>query len=242
MSGDTVTVTAGTTSEVGGAPADTDWTTHNGDITDTNWQAPTDPTTPTRTTPCNTTDLATAPRIGLWTLCRPATTDPEPVNPDTPPEQAIPVNAIAASAAASLHIPPPTIHIGPNPANNQWNALAVGLPIWLWTTDPGEVNEQVSREGINITLSATLATMSFDMSDGTTITCQSMTPRPPRTDPMMKSPDCGYTYKRPGVYEIRATGTWHVTWQALGYSGQEQVAATSNHPLDIREFSTVVTA
>ncbi|NIH56211.1 hypothetical protein FB473_000856 [Brooklawnia cerclae] len=237
-----MTVTAGTTSEVGGAPAanDTGWTTHTGDATNTGWQAPTDPTTPTRTTPCNTTDLATAPRIGLWTLCRPATTDPEPVNPDTPPEQAIPVNAIAASAAASLHIPPPTIHIGPNPANNQWNALAVGLPIWLWTTDPRHVNEQVSREGINITLSATSSQVSFDMGDGSVVTCQSMTPRPPRTDPMTRSPDCGHVYKQPGIYQIRASANWQVAWQALGYSGQEQVTSSGGYRLDMREFSTVV--
>ena len=96
--------------------------------------------------------------------------------------------ATASRAAASLTVPQPVMYVGPDPRNNKWNALAVGLPVWVWADEQAPQSTSVNEQGIQIDMTATRGEVSVDWGDGTTTVCASMTPRPPSIEPMTKSP------------------------------------------------------
>lgn len=183
--------------------------------------------------------------------CRPLSKTPYPGMlwkcPRAEPEQAeiaptaIDVPAVAISVAASLRVPEPAIRLEPEASWNKWNVLAVGLPIWAWSDDAGQLSTAVTSQGIDITLSATRSVVRFDWGDGTTSVCQSMTPRPRNVDPLKKSPDCGHTYLKRGDYTVTASAQWVVVWSAAGQTGQlELTSSGTGQPIPIREFETVV--
>ncbi len=150
------------------------------------------------------------------------------------------VRATAQSAVASLGVPAPAIRLAPEPANNQWGALAVGLPIWVWVDDPGSVGTSTSQDGIDISLNAARSSVTFDWGDGTSSVCTQMLERPAGTDPLAASPACGHAYLKAGDFTITATAAWNVGWQALGQQGQVDLSSSATYELPIREFVTVV--
>ncbi len=150
------------------------------------------------------------------------------------------VRATAQSAVASLGVPAPAIRLAPEPANNQWGALAVGLPIWVWVDDPGSLGTSTSQDGIDISLNAARSSVTFDWGDGTSSVCTQMLERPAGTDPLMASPACGHAYLKAGDFTITATAAWNVGWQALGQQGQVDLSSSATYELPIREFVTVV--
>ena len=146
----------------------------------------------------------------------------------------------ARSAVTSLSLPFLAPQIGPNPANNEWNMLAVGYPIWLWTTPPGGLGHTVTQNGITLSLYATATSTTYSMGDGTTFTCWASTPYTSAVTPGSKSPDCGHTYFTKGNYTIQATTGWNIIWSALGYSGTLTTTTTTSTPLEIGELKAVV--
>lgn len=156
------------------------------------------------------------------------------------PAPAIDVNALGRQAAASLTVPQPVLVLGPEPSVNQWNALAVGLPVWIWAEQQPAINTTTSQQGIDIHLSAVRGAITIDWGDGTTTVCKTTTPRPAGNDPMAKSPDCGHTYLKRGDYTITATAEWATTWTALNTSGTVQLTNTGTRQLPISEFEAVV--
>ena len=152
----------------------------------------------------------------------------------------IDVAAWAIYAASTLKLPNGTPQIGPDPANNKWDMLAVGLPVWLWTDDRTDVDATVTMNGIAISLSATRSSTTFDLGDGTTLACRTTTPRPADADPMQPSPTCGHTYQRAGDYTVEATTWWSVGWSALGRSGRLSVPVTASTPLKVGQLESVI--
>lgn len=157
-----------------------------------------------------------------------------------PPPVVVDVATVARNASASLQVPTPVLVVGPDPAANQWGVLAVGLPVWVWADDTGPVSTTVVQDGIQIDMTATRGAISIDWGDGKTSVCNSMTPRPEAIDPLTPSPDCGHSYLVKGDYVIRASASWHVSWQAVGSSGTLGLSSVGEYPLAIREFSAVV--
>ena len=155
-------------------------------------------------------------------------------------EPHIPASVAAAQAAASLQVPAPTIMIGPDPAKNQWNALAIGMPIWLHVTNAFNTSSHTTEDGIAIELSAHQDSLTVDWGDGTVITCTSTTQRPPNIDPRKKSPTCGHVYQDPAVYTITVTGNWIATWWAQNQAGDIPLTSTAHTTLEIAEFEAVV--
>ncbi|MGB3955996.1 MAG: hypothetical protein WBL05_12060 [Brooklawnia sp.] len=172
---------------------------------------------------------------GTVQVCHDATT---PDLPDSP--AATDPALLAAQAVAQLTVPAPQISISPHPSDNKWNQLAVGLPIWAWTEDPGPITTSISQQGIDIQLQANRGSVTFDWGDGTTSVCHLMRPRPATMDPLTPSPDCGHTYLRKGDYTITATAGWAVNWQALGQTGALPLNSTATIQVPIREFRAVV--
>ena len=152
----------------------------------------------------------------------------------------IDIPGAARTAALSLRLPAPTVKIGPDPAGNKWNMIPIGFPLWIWTTEPKTMHATTTQQGIAITMSATQGPTTITFGDGTTIVCQTMTPRAPVITPPPPSPDCGHTYRDKGDYVIGATTTWNVNWQALGLTGTIPITRTGSAPLRVGELTAVL--
>lgn len=141
------------------------------------------------------------------------------VAPQISPQQA------AIVAVAQLRLTPPKPVIGPSPDINEWHMAAVGYPYWLWAEgnlDPAPVSTTVAD--LTVSLDAHLASTTFDLGDGTRVTCADLTARwTPAVEPAAPSPACGHTYTKPslpkGSYKITAYSTWSVDWRVNGVGG-----------------------
>lgn len=163
----------------------------------------------------------------------PQATASQPTAPARP-ERAT-VEQAAYRVLLEMKLPGSAPKIGPDPSSNEWNMAIVGHPLWLWTGDPAAKSATLTRYGATFTLHATRTHVTFDMGDGTTVTCTEMTPYGPTTEPGTPSPTCGHTYDRPslprGSYYVTATTHWSVNWAALGYTGT--LPATTSHSVSI---------
>jgi hypothetical protein len=137
---------------------------------------------------------------------------------------------LAQVAVARLRLPGPVIRA--NPAGPQ----LVNLPTWLWVDRAGWAPRwaTAAAPGVSVTATATPARVVWSMGDGTTLTCTTAgTPFPAGTDPMAASPDCGHTYRSSsqdspgGVFQVRATVFWAVSWAGAGQRGRVDDLSTS---------------
>lgn len=150
---------------------------------------------------------------------------------------------IAIRLATELTLPTPSPTFGPDPSVNEWNMLAVGFPVWLWTDGPRTMTDTASADGFTFTLTARLRSTAFAMGDGRTITCSSMTPYSNRVTAGRPSPDCGHIYQQPslpkGKYTVTATAHWDVAWSVAGLSGTLPVTRTASSQIAIGELSAL---
>ena len=161
--------------------------------------------------------------------------------PPSPVTTPVDIEAVAREAALELQVPAPRPVIGPDPARNQWNMIPVGFPIWVWTEALTSVNASTSRAGITISMTATAATTTVSFGDRTTITCTSMSRRPPVLDPPdTPSPDCGHVYQNTGLRTITATASWTVTWAAMGHTGTLALTSSASTTLRVGELTAVL--
>jgi len=166
-----------------------------------------------------------------------------------PPAAAAALSAVL-EASATLTLPDGVPVVSPDPANNEWNMIPIGYPIWLTTTAPQTASVSATQDGITITITATRGQTAFNSgeSPGKVIPyvyCWSMTQRKVHEyPPNKKSPDCGYVYKNMGTYTITATTTWHLAWSAAGYSGMLDTKRTAKaaKPLVIGQLKSRIVA
>lgn len=147
---------------------------------------------------------------------------------------------LAQSAVARIQLPAANPSVAPDPSKNEWNMLAVGLPVWFTADQRQTIDASTTQQGIAISLVASRSTTTFDLGDGTTITCTSMTPRPEDAPAMAKSPDCGHTYLKAGTYTVRATVQWDIGWSALGQSGTIPMERSDVIQLEVGELTSQV--
>lgn len=177
--------------------------------------------------------------------------EPEPAEPGEPDAEPVPVVTItpyqaAVTAAAYLPLQPGKPTVGPPPQLNKWKMAAVGYPLWIWADgdlNPAPVSRTVS--GLSVSLDANLTKITYDMGDGTKLTCGPGTPWRKGSVPAgTPSPDCGHTYAQPslpkGEYTITATTTWSVAWTAGGQSGTIPFTQTSTTTVPVGEVQTLV--
>jgi hypothetical protein len=141
-----------------------------------------------------------------------------------------------------LQLPTPTPQFGPDPSVNEWNMLAVGFPIWLWTEGPTTVTASESAFGHTFTLRATYRSTTFTMGDGHAKQCTKTTPYRSSVTPGAKSPTCGYTYQQAapkGSYTVTATTHWDVAWSVAGYSGTLPGTHSASRDLPIGELHAI---
>lgn len=150
-----------------------------------------------------------APVFLIWLAQPPAGAPPDP-------------RVLAQQAIATMNLKAVSIGIVPEPAPGRVGL--VGMPVWMWDTNPGPttwgpITKTASAGGYTVTATAKTTKVVWSMGDGEVVVCR--TPGTPYEDSYGRqdSPDCGYTYTRQGVYQVWARSYWSVQWSGLGQSG-----------------------
>ncbi|MEV8515880.1 hypothetical protein [Dactylosporangium sp. NPDC051484] len=151
---------------------------------------------------------------------------------------------LARQARARLDLPAAVIKT--NPPGDQ----LVNLPVWL-ALEPTSWKSQsatASVPGVSVTATARPVQASWSMGDGTTVSCAGPgTVWSAGTDPVKASPDCGHIYRRSsaaaagGIYTVKVTVIWEVTWAGAGQSGSVPgLTTTGQARTRVQESQTVV--
>ncbi len=122
------------------------------------------------------------------------------------------------------------INIGITPEPGDGNVGIVGMPVWMWAANPdshtvGPITASASAGGITVTATARVHQLSWDMGDGTTVTCTGPGTPYAASFGNKKSPDCGHVYEKSsstqsgGKYQVTATSGWVITWEGAGQTG-----------------------
>ena len=156
------------------------------------------------------------------------------------PAPTIDVYALVQQASTRVQLPTPTITIGPDPSVNEWKMVAVGQPVWFWTSETETLDASTTEQGIALTLVAHHDGTTIDTGDGHTTTCTTSTPRPADAAPMAKSPDCGHTWTEHGNRTVTATSDWTIQWAALGQSGTLPMTRTASRAVTVGQLASVV--
>jgi hypothetical protein len=181
-----------------------------------------------------------------------------------PPVVTVSSTTLASEALASTDITAGPIRMTSNPVEvNPQSMAIVGIPVWIWL-DPdsnttGPVNIIANAGGVQVSAWVFLDTVTFDMGDGTTITCEVVgegtEPRQvgiPWTRPYagQASPvGCGHTYQASSAHQINLaypvteTATWHADWiSTTGESGHiDNLTYTTTVHLRVGEIQTIIT-
>jgi hypothetical protein len=152
---------------------------------------------------------------------------------------------VARSAVATLRLPSPTIRLSPSPPAPQ----LVNVPTWLWLEQGSWAarSATASVPGLAVTATAEPVRVRWSTGDGTEVTCTGPGTRwKPGMDPAASSPTCGHTYRRPsvgrpgGVFAVRATVMWQVSWVGGGQAGTvPALSTTSAAQIAVREAPAV---
>ena len=146
---------------------------------------------------------------------------------------------------ARLRLTAPKPVVGPSPEINEWNIAAVGYPYWLWAEgnlDPAPVSTTVAD--LTVRLDAHLQSTTFDLGDGSRLTCTDLTQRWSRAvEPAAPSPVCGHTYTKPslpkGKYTITAHSAWAVDWSVNGVGGTIPLYQQASTTLPVGELQVL---
>lgn len=150
---------------------------------------------------------------------------------------------LARHLVVRLQLPEPTPQFGPDPSDNEWNMIAVGYPLWLWTEGPTTVTATESAYGYTFTLRAHYRSTTFELGDGTATRCTDTTRYRRTTKPGTASPTCGHTYleaPRDGTYTVSATTHWDVDWSVAGFSGTLPGTHSASRELRVGELQAIV--
>lgn len=122
----------------------------------------------------------------------------------------------------------------------------VGIDTWLWI-DPAAwepVTATASIPGLSISATATPSHVTWDMGDGTVVTCDGPgTPYDDAEPVADQTTDCRHLYQDAGAYTASATVTWTVEWSATDGTGGPlaDVSRTTRFPMSVIERQAVGT-
>lgn len=179
--------------------------------------------------------------VQSWRVCR---QDGETIStelgwrPVVAPDPAVIAQSLYDRVVRQVPVPVPVLNPpGPGFAN---------LGMWLAVADPGPVSATATAGSVWATTTAVLVSTTFDMGDGTVVSCAGVgTPLPGHlVDTVDESPECGHTYtdlngRTP--FPVTVTSTWSVSWTGSGGSGGDLGTLTRSTGLDYRvlEIQTV---
>ncbi len=161
------------------------------------------------------------------------------------PGVAIDPEVLAEQARGQLAVAPPTVELSPKADLNQ----IVQLRTWMWISNWEPDSVTASVPGVSATVTATPASVTWDMGNGDQVVCSGPgTPFDFSRPEDEQYTDCSYTYRHSstsqpgGVYQVSATMTYDVSWSASGASGGGALPAvteTTTFPLRVLEIHAV---
>ncbi len=195
------------------------------------------PSTPPPNTPTGPADT-TAPKpcpeyqvIDGRAKCRLVTHHPR----TRPPPHPIP--------RSRRHTPPPRPHprLGPDPSVNEWNMLAVGYPIWLWTDQPNHLATTAHHDGLTFTSTpANIPTLQHGRRQHQTMRHHHPLPRLHQTN----QPHLQLHLRHPSPighpYTLTATTTWTINWTTTGHHGTLTHTTTGTRTLEVGELQSLI--
>ncbi len=128
-----------------------------------------------------------------------------------------------------MNLPAPRTSVNPSPR------AVVNLPEWLWI-DPAiwhDVSVTATTGSVSATATAVPSSVTWAMGDGSTVVCDGPgTPFLAQQPVGSQATACSYTYRQSSfgqpapdgnpndaAFQVTATISWNVTWQAVGASG-----------------------
>lgn len=183
--------------------------------------------------PCPTADPAapTVQQVG-----NPTTTTTTATN--TTRRTTVSVQELAERAKAKIKLAKP--NVGSAPCTGAGCQGAVGIPVWLWTQALPTQSESASAGSRTVTVSDKVTKVTWDLGNGTTITCNGSGTA---YDPSMgwaTSPDCGVPngYPQAGRYTVTATFHHEVTYTGVNLPA-ENVTSTTSTNVTIGEYQAI---
>ena len=158
--------------------------------------------------------------IGYWLLCDDAAGNRVVSRLFTyePGVGVISPEELAARARNQLPLRYPEPRTSPAIARDQ----LVGIDTWLWVDAASwePISATASIPGLSITATATPERMTWDMGDGTVVTCDGPgTPYDDEQPEAAQSTDCSHVYQSRGAYTATATITWSIAWESSDGDG-----------------------
>jgi hypothetical protein len=163
---------------------------------------------------------------------------------------------LAWRATASMGLRAIDMQIAPTPVSDNPDSMGlVGLPVWMWADQSaatwGPQTASASDGPVNVTVTARVDHVEWNMGDGTVISCdQPGTPFDPTRHAVEDgSPDCGHTYfqisqRQPdGLYTVTATSHWIAAWtDDTGQTGTIPFELTTSEQIRVGELQVLRTA
>lgn len=128
---------------------------------------------------------------------------------------------VAQQILNGMSFEPLEIGLAPRPLETDPQSIGlVGAPVWMWVTNAGPttwgpIEESATVGGVTVTVRAEVEQVSWDMGDGTIVTCEE--PGDPYSPSLgvRPSPNCGHVYTQTSAsYTVTATANWAATWTA----------------------------
>jgi len=151
---------------------------------------------------------------------------------NAPPVVVIDPAVLARQAVAEMNLHSITVGIS-LPANGQQTGL-VEAPVWMWVNNPtantfGPITKSVTVGPVTVTATGRVDHITWDMGDGSSVTCTTPGTVYDLSFGIKASPDCGHAYTAAkDSYAVRATSYWVVTWAGGGQNGTIPIQLVSN--------------
>ena len=180
--------------------------------------------------------------IGYWLLCDDAAGNRVVSRLFTyePGVAAISPEELAARARSQLPLAYPEPRTSPAIALDQM----VGIDTWLWVDAASwqPITATASIPGLSITAVATPERMTWDMGDGSIVTCDGPgTPYDDLVPEASQSTDCSHLYQSRGAYTASATITWSIAWTSSDGDGDQLADASrsTQFPMTVAERQAI---
>lgn len=130
--------------------------------------------------------------------------------------------------------------IGSAPCSDANCQGAVGVPVWLWTQDLPTQTASATAGGRSVRVKDEVTKVTWDLGDGTSVTCNGSGTSYDASMGWKTSPDCGVPggYKKAGTYTVTATFHHRITWSGDA-SGSETAETTSSETVRIGEYQGI---
>jgi hypothetical protein len=109
----------------------------------------------------------------------------------------------------------------------------------------GPISDSARQGNVTVSLTAKVVHVTWNLGDGTTITCTGAGTPYQDSFGAAPSPTCGHMYRRPstdlpgGAYPVSATAVWQVDWTGGGAAGSIPFEITSTGRVRISEVQAL---